>query len=850
VCAALFVAVCAAPARAAAAPAPVKRVLLLHQELSSRPFRARFNATFVDALRADSAAPVDIYEEAIEPERFGTGDQPRLITSYLKDKYAGRPIDVLVVIGSRALEFARANRVIFGNPAIVASVPGPGDIGAADDENITGLHGGGWIRGTLDLALGLRPMTRRLVVVDGSRTNTGEIQAQIERQMKARAALELTYLRDLPLDTLLEQVGRVPEESIVLYVRQTIRDESHDLDSLEALSHVVRVSAAPVFSLQQEYLGRGVVGGYVWRFEADARRMAAMTTQFITGVRASDIPSGEATYARLLDWNQLQRWNIADALVPPGSIVQFRPRSFLEDHAGVAIAAGVVFGAQIALIGGLLAQRIRRRRAEDETRRSELRYRSVVETQSDLICRCLPDSTLTFVNDAFCRFWNRTREDLIGTPFIALIPPDAREAVRVRLAGLRDGVDSHEHAVLLPDGTHGWQQWTNRAILDDGGEVRELQGVGRDVTGQRRAQDALGQVEARNSAMLRAIPDVMFVMLRDGTYVDYHARDPAALFVPPEEFIGRTVRDVMPPDQADILMKAIERASESDDPVVVEFELPMGQPRSFEARLVRFEHGRILSIVRDVTESKQALELNRSLAGRLISSQEAERARIARDLHDGVCQEMASLTVDLSFLRRKSDDAQGPGFKELMRSVEQRSANVAETLRLLSHGLHPAVLNHIGLVAALQADCVEVERQYEMAVTLNIDDDVEPVPPLVALSLFRISQEALRNAARHARAPHATISLSRAPFGLTLSITDDGEGFDVEGVRQNGGLGLVSIEERARLVRGSATFHSHPGVGTIIVVRVPMDGAGLLQPPPGRTPLVRKPADGPLQRSG
>src|SRR5262245_3090806 len=91
VCAALFVAACATNS-AAGGPAPVKRVLLFHQELGSRPFRARFNATFVDAIRTDSAAPVDIYEEAIEPERFGTGDQPRLITSYLKDKYASRPI--------------------------------------------------------------------------------------------------------------------------------------------------------------------------------------------------------------------------------------------------------------------------------------------------------------------------------------------------------------------------------------------------------------------------------------------------------------------------------------------------------------------------------------------------------------------------------------------------------------------------------------------------------------------------------------------------------------------------------------------------------------------------------------
>jgi PAS domain S-box-containing protein len=850
VCATLLVAACATTASAAGEPAPVKQVLLFHQELGSRPFRARFNATFVDAIRADSAVPVDIYEEAIEPERFGTGDQPRLITSYLKDKYASRPIDVLVVVGTRALEFARANRTIFGNPPIVASVPGPGDIGAADEENITGLHGGGWIGGTLDLALGLRPMTRRLVVIDGSRLNSGEIQTQVERQMKGRAGLELAYLRDLPLDALLEQVGRIPKESIVLFVRQTIRDESQDLDSLEALSHVVRVSPAPVFSLQQEYLGRGIVGGYVWRFEDDARRMAAMTKQFLAGARASDIPAGEATYARLLDWNQLQRWNIAEALVPPGSLVQFRPRSFVEDHTGFVIGGALIFSAQIALIAGLLAQRIRRRRAEDETRSSELRYRSVVHTQSEMICRFLPDTTLTFVNDAYCRFWNKTSDQLIGTRFIEMIPPDARPAVLTRIDELRGGVDSHEHAVILTDGTVGWQHWTNHAIVDDRGGVLELQGVGRDITDQKRAQDAVGQLEARNSAMLRAIPDLMFVVLRDGTYVDYHARDPKVLFVPPEEFIGRTVRDIMPPGPADVLMEAIERASQSDEPVVVEFDLPMAQPRYFEARLVRFEHGRILSIVRDVTESKQVIEMNHSLAGRLISSQEAERARIARDLHDGVCQEMASLTVDLSFLRRKSDDAQGTGFKELMRSVEQRSANVAETLRLLSHGLHPAVLNHIGLVAALQADCVEVERQYQMAVTLSIDDDVEPVPPLVALSLFRISQEALRNSARHARAPHATISLSRDPLGLTLSITDDGEGFDIDGVRQNGGLGLVSIEERARLVRGSATFHSHPGVGTIVVVRIPVDGAGLLRPSPGHTPVVRKPTDGPIQRSG
>ena len=509
----------------------MKRVLLLHQELGSRPFRARFNATFVDTMRSESAVPVDIYEEAIEPERFGTGDQPLLITTYLKDKYATHPIDVLVVVGTRALEFARGNREIFGSPAIVAYTPKPGEVAAAED-NVTGLQGGGWIRGNLDLALTLRPMTRRLVVIDGSRNNNGEIQAQIERQVSTRSGLEMVYLRDLPLEELLGRISAIPEHSIVLFIRQTIRNETQDLDPFEGLSHIIRVSPVPVFSLQQEYLGRGVVGGYMWRFEDDARRMAAMAKQIVAGATAADIPPGESTHARMLDWKQLQRWNIPQGLVPAGSVVRFRPASFFEDHKEYVVAGLLIFTAQVGLIVSLLAQRIRRKRAEEETRSSEIRYRSVVDTQSDLICRFLPDATLTFVNDAYCRFWNRTREQLIGTRFTEMIPADARAAVLVRIAELHSGVDAHEHPVVLADGTVGWHQWTNHAIVDDRGRLVELQGVGRDITDQKRAQDALGQLEARNSAMLRAIPDLMFVLLRDGTYVDYHARDPQAAVRP------------------------------------------------------------------------------------------------------------------------------------------------------------------------------------------------------------------------------------------------------------------------------------------------------------------------------
>jgi len=503
---------------------------------------------------------------------------------------------------------------------------------------------------------------------------------------------------------------------------------------------------------------------------------------------------------------------------------------FVELTHPYVVGGLLVFAAQLALILGLLVERARRRRAEAESRESEARYRSVVDTQSELICRFLPDTTLTFVNDAFCRFWHETRNELLGRQFVELIPPSARAAVLEEVSRASGETYSHEHPVTLADGSVGWHHWIHHAILDEQGRVIELQGAGRDITDRKRAEEELARVEARNRAILRAIPDLMFMTRCDGTYVDYHARDPTLLFALPERFIGRTIRDVMPPDIADTLMEALGRACQGEDPVIVQYELAMGQRRSFEARLVRAEGDTVLSIVRDITEWKGSLELNRDLAGRLIANQEEERSRLARDLHDGVSQEIAAVAVDLSHLRQQDGSIQSRSVQDILGSAQRRTVSAAESIRLLSHGLHPTVLHHVGLVAAVQAHCAEVQRQHHLQVLLFTDGKVEPASRLVALSLFRIAQEALHNAIRHGRARHATVSLAQDGNELTLAVEDDGRGFDVAAARRNGGLGLASIEERARLVHGRVGIRSTPNQGTTVEVLVPIDDHGRQTP--------------------
>ena len=154
--------------------------------------------------------------------------------------------------------------------------------------------------------------------------------------------------------------------------------------------------------------------------------------------------------------------------------------------------------------------------------------------------------------------------------------------------------------------------------------------------------------------------------------------------------------------------------------------------------------------------------------------------------------------------------------------MQHRAARLAENLRLMSHDLHPAVLHQVGLVAALESHRREIARLYGATLDLEIVGEVEPLGEAVRLGLFRIVQEAVRNAATHGRAASVDVMLKRTDGELELTVRDRGTGFDVDAARKGGGLGLVSMEERARLIKGRIAIDSSPGHGTAIAVLVPV----------------------------
>ena len=205
----------------------------------------------------------------------------------------------------------------------------------------------------------------------------------------------------------------------------------------------------------------------------------------------------------------------------------------------------------------------------------------------------------------------------------------------------------------------------------------------------------------------------------------------------------------------------------------------------------------------------------RHLAGRLITAQEEERSRIARELHDDVGQQLALLTIDLELLGREANS----GTDALASDVFGRAQNIASSVHDLSHRLHPSTLRLIGLLPALKT--LRSEQAYaELAIDLTSENLPSAIPPDVTLCLFRITQEALQNALKHGGARSVSICLRGLPEGLSLEIVDDGTGFDVAKVWGKG-LGLISMTERAEAVGGRVEIQSKPGRGTRLYITVP-----------------------------
>lgn len=207
------------------------------------------------------------------------------------------------------------------------------------------------------------------------------------------------------------------------------------------------------------------------------------------------------------------------------------------------------------------------------------------------------------------------------------------------------------------------------------------------------------------------------------------------------------------------------------------------------------------------------------LGGRILTAQEDERRRLAREMHDDVTQRLAALAIDAA---RIQGDGGGTVERRALEPIRKRLVGLSEDVHALSYRLHPSVIEDLGLVAALRVECSRIAQQEPFRVDFEHEDIPRKLPPSAAICLFRVAQEALRNVARHAGARNVEVSLRRKEGGIALVVRDDGKGFNESGIDGRSTLGLVSMRERVHLAGGTVDIAGRPDEGTSVMAWVPL----------------------------
>ena len=242
---------------------------------------------------------------------------------------------------------------------------------------------------------------------------------------------------------------------------------------------------------------------------------------------------------------------------------------------------------------------------------------------------------------------------------------------------------------------------------------------------------------------------------------------------------------------------------------------------------VRDASGKIVGaskIARDITQRKRIERELLGMSRKLIEAHEQERTRIARELHDDVVQRLALLSLELEGVQEDVPDAASE-LRTRIGALVNQTAQIVDDVQLLSHELHSSKLEYLGIVEAAKNFCKEFSERQKVEIDFQSHDLPTGLPTELSLTLFRVLQEALRNAAKHSGVKRFEVRLWGSTGEIHLSISDLGAGFDTETAMKNPGLGLTSMQERLRLVHGELSINSQPRGGATIHARIPFDSS-------------------------
>jgi PAS domain S-box-containing protein len=414
----------------------------------------------------------------------------------------------------------------------------------------------------------------------------------------------------------------------------------------------------------------------------------------------------------------------------------------------------------------------------------------------------------------YLEFWRRGRD--AGQP-------DKERAFAAIQSVLEGSADSAE--VEYSSRAAGQQRWFRMIVkaLDSPGGGAVINHT--DITALKQAEAKLSESEARFGKMTDEAPLVIWMHGPDKnlTYINKAGLRYSGL--PEQAYLGRNWRDHIYHEDLRRVWRAYEKAFDSRQELTIEYRhlhvsgryrwlLSCGGPRF----LADGTFAGYIGVSVDIHDRKEAQEGRLQMAGRLLRAQEEERSRIGRDLHDDFAQRLALMAIRLHDVEQAAEGFNRKRIADLRKEVNRLSVDLAQ----FSHRLHSSYLDNYGLAVAVKNQCKEVSRLHQIDIACDVRDLPSNVPKEIALTLFRVLQEALHNAVKHSHGTRITTRLFGDGAEIRLQVADNGVGFIPGAPNVSSGLGLVSMKERLQLVGGDLLIKSQPRLGTEVEARVPL----------------------------
>lgn len=460
-----------------------------------------------------------------------------------------------------------------------------------------------------------------------------------------------------------------------------------------------------------------------------------------------------------------------------------------------------------------------------------LRLATIVESSDDAIIAIDVNGKITDWNKGAEQSYGYSAEEAIGKSMSLFIHPEraancARIIDRVRRGGV---VRHHETLRRRKDGTYVEVSLTGSPLLAPDGQFIGLSSIERDITQRKRQEEMVRESEERFRLAAQAARMFAYEWNAVTDEIVRSAESNQILGIEESTpLTGKQAIAAVHPEDREEVELALRRLGPQNPYLQVTYRIVRGDGQTIWVErhsVAHFdENGKLLRIVGmvvDITERKKSEQALAEARRKLIDAQEEERTRIARELHDDICQRLTLMTVELEQLQHSGPDISG----ELRKRIGQLRNEVLEIstdVQSLSHELHSARLEFLGIGDATLGFCREVAEKQKVEINCDVRDLPGSLEKSISLCLFRVLQEALRNSLKHSGTNHFEVSLWATSDQVHLNVSDSGVGFDSKAARENGGLGLISMEERVKLLNGKFLLETEPNRGTTIQVHVPL----------------------------